>query len=95
MNCQQIIFSQHAVQRMFERGIRTNAIRSVIESGEVIGDYPDDQPFPSCLVLGYVEDRPIHVVIAIDAISQRCYIITAYVPDLDIWYPDFKTKRLL
>ena len=95
MNCQQIIFSQHAVQRMFERGIQTNAIRAIIESGEVIGDYPDDQPFPSYLVLGYVEGRPIHVVIAIDAISQRCYIITAYVPDLDIWHPDFRTKRSL
>jgi len=95
MNCQQIIFSQHAVQRMFERGIQTNAIRAIIESGEVIGDYPDDQPFPSYLVLGYVEGRAIHVVIAIDAISQRCYIITAYVPDLNIWHSDFKTKRLL
>jgi hypothetical protein len=95
MNCQQIIFSQHAVQRMFERGIQTNAIRAIIESGEVIGDYPDDQPFPSYLVLGYVEGRAIHVVIAIDAISRRCYIITAYIPDLDIWHPDFKTKRSL
>jgi hypothetical protein len=80
---------------MFERGIRTNAIRSVIESGEVIGDYPDDKPFPSCLILGLFEDRPIHIVIAIDAASQKCYIITAYVPDLDIWNPDFRTKRLL
>ena len=95
MNCQQIIFSQHAVQRMFERGIQTNAIRAVIESGEVIGDYPDDQPFPSCLALGWLEGRPINVVIAIDAISQTCYIIIAYVPDLDIWNPDFRTKRLL
>jgi hypothetical protein len=69
MNCQEIIFSQHAVQRMFERGSHTNAIRAVIESGEAIGDYPGDQPFPSCLVLGWLEDRPIHVVIAIDAIS--------------------------
>jgi hypothetical protein len=80
---------------MFERGIRINAIRSVIESGEVIGDYPDDKPFSSCLIFGLFEDRPIHIVIAIDAVSQKCYIITAYVPDLDIWNPDFRTKRLL
>jgi hypothetical protein len=39
MNCKEIIFSQHAVQRMFERAIQTNTIRSVLESGEVIGDY--------------------------------------------------------
>jgi len=95
MNCPEIIFSQHAVQRMFERGIQTNALRAVIESGEVIGEYPDDQPFPSCLILGWLEDRPIHVVIAIDAISRKCYIITAYVPGLDLWNPDFRTKRLL
>jgi len=95
MNCQQIIFRQHAVQRMFERGIQTKAIRAVIESGKVIGDYPEDYPFPSCLILGWVEGRPIHVVVAIDAISQTCYVITAYVPDLNIWHPDFKTKRSL
>jgi hypothetical protein len=94
MNCQQIIFSQHALQRMFERGIQTNAIRAVIESGEVIGDYPDDRPFPSCLILGWVGGRPIHVVIAIDVSSQECYIITAYDPDLAIWNPDLRTKRL-
>lgn len=94
MNCKQIIFSQHAVQRMFERGIQTNAVRAVIESGEVIGDYPDDKPFPSCLVLGWIEGMPIHVVIAIDFSSQECYIITVYVPDLEIWHPDFRTKRL-
>jgi len=78
---------------MFERGIRTNAIKAVIESGEVIGNYPDDKPFPSFLVLGWIESTPIHVVLSIDISSQECYIITVYVPDVGIWQPDFRTKR--
>ena len=36
-------------------------------SGEVISEYPDDVPFPSCLILGFVGTRPIHVVTARDA----------------------------
>jgi len=79
---------------MFERGIQTNTVRSVIESGEVIGNYPDDKPFPSFLLLGWIGGRPVHVVMAIDYSSKQCYVITVYVPDLDIWHPDFRTKRL-
>ena len=66
MECKEIIFSQHAVQRIFERGIQTNDIKAVIESGEIIADYPEDFPFPSYLILGWVKKKPFHLVIAID-----------------------------
>jgi hypothetical protein len=61
----QIKFTGHAVQRMFERRIQPSHIRTIVESGEVISDYPNDVPFPSCLILGFLEHRAIHVVAAL------------------------------
>jgi hypothetical protein len=95
MECNEIIFSQHAVQRMFARGIATFDIRIIIESGETITTYPEDQPFPSYLLLGWVNNQPVHVVLALDETGRKCYIITAYFPDPSIWSSDFRTKRAL
>ncbi len=92
MDCAETIFSAHAVQRMFERNIQTSHIEAVIKSGEIILEYPDDLPFPSYLMLGWVEGRPIHLVIAVDWLIKRCYVVTAYLPDPSLWSSDFKTR---
>jgi hypothetical protein len=94
MDCQEIIYTGHAVTRMFERNIQTSEVRQIIESGEVIADYPDDIPSPSCLLLGWLQGRPLHVVVAFDRESKRCYVITCYFPDPGLWHLDFKTRRL-
>ena len=93
MDCQDIIYTGHSVTRMFERNIHTFETRHVIESGEVIADYPNDIPLPSCLLLGWVKDRPPHVVIAFDNETRRCYVITCYFPDPGLWQADFKSRR--
>lgn len=87
-----LIFRVHAIQKMFERGISRDDVRLVVENGEVIREYPDDTPFPSRLILGWREKRPIHVVAANDDDDQTI-IITAYEPDPAIWEPDFKKKK--
>ena len=48
-----LVFRVHALQRMFERQIGVDDVRAVIDSGETIEDYPNDQPYPSRLVLGW------------------------------------------
>jgi hypothetical protein len=78
---------------MFERGITTKDVRTVIESGEIIADYPSDLPFPSCLILGWANDKPVHLVIAKNETYQQCYVVTAYIPDQAIWGSDFKTRE--
>jgi hypothetical protein len=65
----------------------------VIRLGEVIAEYLDDDPFPSSLLLGFVENRPLHVVVAMELSSKNCYVITAYDPDPHLWEEDFKTRR--
>ncbi|WP_431844485.1 DUF4258 domain-containing protein [Pedobacter superstes] len=68
-------------------------MRHILEHVEAINEYPDDKPYPSFLLLGFVQIRSIHVVIAKDAENERCIIITAYEPDHAIWKADFKIKK--
>ena len=93
MQCEQIIYSGHAVRRMFERSLLPAHVAIAIQRGEVIADYPDDSPHPSALILGFVEGKPIHAVVAVDAASHRCYVVTAYRPDPGIWAQDFRSRR--
>jgi hypothetical protein len=61
-------------------------------TGEIIKQYTDDKPFPSCLVLGLsLGKKSTHVVASID--GKFLYIITAYYPSEDEWEDDMKTRR--
>jgi hypothetical protein len=52
---------------------------------------PGLNPYPSTLVLGWVGDRPVHVVAA-SAPAERI-VITVYEPDLARWEPGFKKRK--
>ena len=84
---------QHVLQRLAERGIRQAAVLEVLRAGARIEDYPENTPYPSALFLGWVDGKPLHVVVALDAQSQWAYIITAYEPDLEHFEPDYRTRK--
>lgn len=86
-------FSTHAMQRMFSRHISPEDVRAVVERGETIATYPEDQPFPSSLRLGFVNERAVHVVIGYDVETDTGHIITAYIPNADLWQQDMKTRK--
>ena len=88
MNCDRVMFTGHAVQRMFGRRIQKDQIRDLLQSGEVIAEYPNDVPLPSSLLLGFLGNRPIHIVVAFDG-----HIVTVYEPDPAQWSDDFRTRR--
>ena len=88
-----IIFSGHAIRRMFQWKIGSEEVTAVLRTGETIMEYPEDKPFQSRLLLGFSGDRPIHVVAALDPATEACHVITAYVPDPAVWQPDFRTRR--
>jgi len=93
MSYDDLVFRVHAIQRMFERGINETDVRDVLENGEVIESYPDDAPYPSFLVLGFVGGRPIHVV-ASDASDQHAtVVISVYEPDLRRWDQTYRYRR--
>ena len=87
-----IIMTAHVIKRCKERNIDSDSIINVVMHGEIIKQYENDKPFPSCLLLGMsINDRYLHVVVASDNINL--HIITAYYPNIDEWEPDFKTRK--
>ena len=93
MECEDIVFSGHAVRRMFERGIDEIALSEIIAEGELIDEYPDEKPFTGVLLLGRVNHRTIHVVLGVDPATGVCYVITVYLPDPGLWLTGFRKRR--
>ncbi|MDN3515757.1 MAG: DUF4258 domain-containing protein [Candidatus Brocadia sp.] len=89
-----IEWQRHALERMLERGISRETVKEVLLKGEIIENYLDDKPYPSALFLGWVKNQPFHVVAALDSLTGRCFVITAYKPDLEHFESDYKTRRL-
>ena len=81
----------HALKRIRERKVLSDAIINAVLSGEIIEQYQDDKPFPSCLVFNSDNSAPIHAVVSSD--NESVYIITAYIPSLDDWECDYKTRK--
>ncbi len=77
---------------MHKRRIKIDEIIHVVKNGEIIRRYPDDTPYPSCLILGFTTDNePIHVVCAVA--ENNLSMITAYHPSREEWEDDFKSRR--
>lgn len=88
-----LVFRVHAIQRMYQRSISEEEVRTVLASGETVEDYPDDTPYPSRLMLGWHRSRSLHVVVADNSEDQENIIITAYEPDPAEWEPDLKRRK--
>ena len=93
MAFKRLVFRVHAVRRMVARGISEHEVRHVLDTGHVIEDYPQDQPYPSRLVLGFLGSRPVHVVAAENTQDQETIVVTVYEPDPARWDPTFRKKR--
>ena len=75
-----VLISDHAAMRCKQRGIKIKDIRNAVNNGEIIEQYPEDFPFPSCLILGKTySNQWIHLVMSDEGSMSR--VITAYYPD--------------
>jgi len=83
----------HALIRLAERNVKQTAVIQVILEGEIIEEYPEDAPCPSCLIFNMIKKKPYHVVVAFDEAAEKVYIITVYEPGLDKFEADYKTRR--
>ena len=87
-----VFITEHAAERARQRGILSRDIRNAVENGEIIEQYPDDYPFPSCLILGKDSaGRCLHICMSEEGDSSR--IITAYYPDKERWSEDYRTRK--
>ena len=87
-----LTFRIHALRQMFQRRITDSDIRELIGFGTIVEEYPDDIPYPSFLISGIVNNRPLHVVMAYNNVDREAIGITAYEPDPDSWSDNF-TRR--
>jgi len=88
-----LVFRVHAVQRMFERQLSVEDVRQALAGGENIEQYPNDRPYPSRLVLGWCESRPLHVVVADNNVDDELVVVTVYEPDAARWSDDLRRRK--
>jgi len=91
-----VFYSRHAREEMrweeFGR-IYEHEVHEAVLNGEVIEDYPDDQPYPSVLIFGCtLAGRPLHVVCAYNSEEDLTIIITVYHPDPERWV-NYRRRR--
>ncbi len=87
-----IKWAKHCFERMQERDISINDVESCLQTGEIIEDYPDDFPHPSCLIFGYTKKNKIlHIVVGSN--GDTIFFITADYPNTDKFEMDLKTRK--
>lgn len=86
--------SMHAFVKAIERDIALGKIILNINSFIIIEDYPNDKYSPSCLLLGFIENkRPIHIQVTRFKLMVL-KIITFYEPNTNQWHSDFIRRKI-
>jgi hypothetical protein len=58
-----LVFSLHAEEERMDEGLTAQDIITAITKGEVLEQYPDTGRGESCLMLGFVDSKPIPVYV--------------------------------
>ena len=87
-----IRWTNHVIVRLFQRNISQEDIEKALLNGEIIEEYEDSYPYPSCLVYGInLNNKVLHIVCGSN--GEELWIITAYYPDNIEWERDLKTRK--
>jgi uncharacterized protein DUF4258 len=67
-------------------------VQHTVLEGEIIREYPEEQPYPEFLFLGYpgAPEDPCYVVVAS---NDETVIVTVHNYDPEIYEPDHRTRR--
>ena len=76
--------SFHAEKERYADDVSISDLEAAILGGEILEDYPDDPRGPSCLILGYSQNRPIHIVCG-HTPTGWVRMITVYIPKPPKW----------
>ena len=88
-----IRITDHADEEAQADHLSFDEIFTSVLQGEIIENYPDDKPYPSCLIYGKTFSRePVHSVWAYHQETQWAVLITLYRPDPARWL-DWRTRR--
>ena len=88
-----IRITDHADEEAQVDHLSFDEIFTSVLQGEIIENYPDDKPYPSCLIYGKTFSRePVHSVRAYHQETRWAVLITLYRPDPARWL-DWRTRR--
>lgn len=86
-----IRITDHADEEAVADRISIEQALKGIAASEIIEQYPNDKPYPSCLI--YSEsDGPLHSVWAYNEVSSWAVLITVYRPDPQRWI-DWRVRK--
>lgn len=72
------VYSQHADLERQADGLTFAKIETALLNGEILEQYLDDIRGESCLILGFANQTPIHIVCGWR--GEKVVIITVYIP---------------
>ena len=85
--------TDHADEEAQADRLSYDEIFNSVIRGRPIEDYPDDKPYPSCLVYGDTfRGEPVHSVWAYNSETGWAVMITTYRPDPTRWI-DWRKRR--
>jgi hypothetical protein len=75
----QYVYSAHADLKRKARDLTVAQVRAALLDSEILEKYPDTGRGESCLVLGFAEKQPIHIICG--RFGEQIVLITVYVPE--------------
>lgn len=85
--------TDHADEEMRKDNLKLGDVHFSVMNGKILETYPDDLPFPSCLIYGRTfEKDPVHSVWGYDEKTEIAVLITVYRPDPELWL-NFERRR--
>jgi len=93
IQARRIRITDHADEEAESDQLTFDEVYFSVISGEIIEDYPDDKPYPSCLIYGQnFSGDPVHSVWAFNDENQWAVLITVYRPDPERWI-NFRERK--
>ena len=78
--------TEHADEEATSDKLTYEEVYFSVFKGRIIEEYPEDKPYPSCLVYGETfSGDPVHSVWAYNTDTQWAVLITVYRPDPERW----------
>ena len=73
-----LILSSHAEEERMDENLTVQEVIDAILADEILEDYPDTGRGESCLLLGFVDGKPIHIMCGWR--RDSAVVVTVYIP---------------
>lgn len=72
------LYSLHADLRRKAANLTIAQVEAALLNGSILEDYPDTGRGESCLIVGFADETPVHIVCG--WFGERVVLITVYIP---------------